>query len=429
MHPVVFDEPYEFVPPYHGRIWPWFLQKLALRRLRRCDGIEELQFEGIERLQESIAAGHSVLLAPNHCRPADPLVVTELCRCAGVAPYTMASWHLFKQSRFQSFMLRRIGAFSVYREGLDRQALQAAIEILEQAKRPLVIFPEGVITRTNDRILALMEGVSFVARSAAKKRAAANPPGQVVVHPVSIRYRFHGDIDAALHETLDAIEHRLSWRPKRDPDLVMRIYRVGEALLWLKEIEYFGQPKMGEYPGRLRNLIDRILVPMEQEWLSGKTEDTTVARVKRLRIAILRDMVAGEISEEERARRWDQLADMYLAQQLGHYPTDYIRSNPTPERMLETVEKFEEDLTDHCRIHRPMSATVRLGTAIPVSPKRIRGTAEDPLMSEVERQLHEMLEIPLPQAQSLADPRVPDDARQSQSEPVGDATGRPTLRQ
>ena len=117
MHPVVLDEPYEFVPPYHGRIWPWFLQKLALRRLRRCDGIEEVHFEGIERLRESIAAGHSILLAPNHCRPSDPLVVTELCRRAGVAPYTMSSWHLFNQSRFQSFMLRRIGAFSVYREG------------------------------------------------------------------------------------------------------------------------------------------------------------------------------------------------------------------------------------------------------------------------------------------------------------------------
>ena len=160
----------------------------------------------------------------------------------------MASWHLFKQSRLQSFFLRRIGAFSVYREGLDRLALQAGVEILTEARRPLIIFPEGVITKTNDRILSLMDGVSFVTRGAAKKRAALNPPGQVVVHPVAIRYYFHGNIDEALHTTLDDIERKLSWRPKHDSDLVQRIYRVGEALLWLKEIEYLGQPQFGAIP-------------------------------------------------------------------------------------------------------------------------------------------------------------------------------------
>jgi hypothetical protein len=44
-----------------------------------------------------------------------------------------------------------------------------------------------------------------------------------------------------------------------------------------------------------------------------------------------------------------------------------------------------------------MSATVQIGTAIAVSPKRVRGTVEDPLMAELEHQLHEMLEIPRPQ--------------------------------
>ena len=109
----------------------------------------------------------------------------------------MASWHLFLESPLQRFVLRRIGGFSIYREGLDRQALGAAIDILTDAKRPLVIFPEGVITRTNDRLCSLMDGVSFVARSAAKKRASQSPPGKVVTHPIAIRYHFDGDIDAA----------------------------------------------------------------------------------------------------------------------------------------------------------------------------------------------------------------------------------------
>lgn len=400
MHSVVLDEPYEFVPPYQGRAWPWALQRLVPRKLRRAYGIEEVRFEGLDRLRASFQSGHSVLLAPNHCRPSDPLVVTELCRQVGVAPFTMASWHLFMQSRWQRFLLRRAGAFSVYREGMDRQALQAGVEILEQSSRPLVIFPEGVITRTNDRLLALMEGVSFVARSAAKKRAKGDKPGKVVVHPVAIRYHFHGDIDKALHETLDTIENRLSWRPKRETDRVKRIYRVGEALLWLKEIEYFGAPQTGDIPTRVDRLIDQILGPLEQEWLDGKVEATAVARVKQLRAAVLPDMISGDLSDEERQRRWDQLADMYIAQQISHYPPDYVQRKPTDERLLETVERFEEDLTDFSRIHRPMSATVKVGTAIEVSPQRVRGAKEDPVMSELHQQLHDLLEIPLPTAKA-----------------------------
>ena len=176
-----------------------------------------------------------------------------------------------------------------------------------------------------------------------------------------------------------------------------RIYRVGEALLWLKEIEYLGEPQHGEIFSRLHRLIDRILVPLEKEWLNGKTEESTVARVKKLRTAILRDMISGEIDDDERTRRWNQLADMYLAQQLSHYAPAYVRSKPTDERMLETIEKFEEDLTDESRIHRPMSVTVEVGNPIEAAPKRVRVRGEDALMVDLDHELREMLGIdPLP---------------------------------
>ena len=273
MHPVVLDQPYEFVPPYRGKFWPWLMRQFVPGQLRRRYGVERVEIEGLQQLEQSRSSGHSVLLAPNHCRPSDPMIAAEICRRIGTTPFTMASWHVFMEGRLQRFVLRRMGGFSVYREGLDRQSLQASIEILQQSKRPLVIFPEGVVTRTNDRVLALMEGLSFIAHAAAKKRAAANPPGEVVVHPVAIRYHFHGDIDAAVSETLESIERRLSWRPVDEPDLVARIYRVGEALLWLKEIEYLGRPQEGEIADRLQRLIDKILTPMEQEWRLAKTGD------------------------------------------------------------------------------------------------------------------------------------------------------------
>ena len=128
MHPVVIDKPYEFVPPYKGRFVPKLLQRLLPRHLNRQFGIESVNVEGIEKLQASIAAGHGVLIAANHCRPSDPSVVNEVCRQAGTPAFTMASWHLFMAGKLQRFILNRVGGFSVYREGTDRTALKAAIE-------------------------------------------------------------------------------------------------------------------------------------------------------------------------------------------------------------------------------------------------------------------------------------------------------------
>jgi len=392
MHPVVVDKPYSFVSPCPGTWWPRFLQLFGRRKLRREYGIVDVQCRELERLSDSLAGGHGIMLTPNHCRPNDPLIISELCRRVGTAPLIMASWHIFLESWWKAFLLRRAGAFSVYREGMDRQALEAAVDILHQAKRPLVIFPEGVVTRTNERLAALMEGPSFIGRAAAKRRKNYDPPGHVVIHPVAIRYFFHGDIEKTLRPVLDEIERRLSWQPKQDLDLYQRIYLLGDALLCSKEMEYLGRAQTGPIHERLVRLIDQVLMPLEQEWLDGQRGDNVVARVKMLRTAILPDMIQGQISDSERERRWRQLADMYIVQQMSHYPPEYIRSNPTPERMLETVERFEEDLTDVCRIHAPMTATVLVGEAIPISPKRDRSAAEDPIMSAIETSLRSMLD-------------------------------------
>ena len=106
------------------------------------------------------------------------------------------------------------------------------------------------------------------------------------------------------------------------------------------------------------------------------------------------DKATLELPAEERQRRWNQLAAMYMAQQLGHYPPTYVQSEPNNERQLETVEKFEEDLTDVSRIHRPMSVTVKIGPAIPIATKRDRKASEDPVMVAIEQQLHQLLGLP-----------------------------------
>lgn len=392
MQPIVSDKPYQFVPPYSGRLWPRLLLQLCPWWLKKDFGVVAVRCELTERLRASLNAGHGILLAPNHCRPADPFVVGDLARQMGFLGHAMASWHVFNLGRLQKFLVQRGGAFSVYREGLDRAAVNAAIDVLAAARRPLAVFPEGTVSRTNERLNPLMEGVSLIARGAARQRAKLDPPGQVVVHPVALRYFFQGDVQQAVAPTLAEIEHRLSWQRQDDRPLRERIARAGLALLCLKEVEYHGAPQSGTIGERLARLIDHLLVPLEQQWLGepGGDSASVVARVKKLRFAIVPELVQGDLSDQERSRRWRHLADCYLAQQLSCYPPDYLSDQPSPERLLETVERFEEDLTDRCRPYPPLVAVVRIGESIPVNPDRQRG-GDDPLLVSIEKQLKTML--------------------------------------
>jgi len=392
MKNIVIAKPYRFVPPRFSPVWARVIQWYLPAYLRKNFGVTSWKCAGLERLAASLNAGCGVLLAPNHCRPCDPMVLGLLSREAARPFHVMASWHLFMQSRAQSFLLTRLGGFSVYREGLDRESLKCAARILAEARFPLVVFPEGFVTRNNDRLMNLLDGVAFLARTAAKQRAASPRPGKVVLHPVFVRYFFEGGLEAAIAPVLREIEARLSWQPQSHLPLRERIVKAGHALLALKEMEYLGATQSGEVRERLAHLLDHLLEPLEREWTGGRRESDPMTRIKRLRTAILPDMIHGELAEAESARRWRQLADLYVAQQLHCYSGDYLAGAPTPERLLETVERYEEDLTDNARPHPPLHAVISVGQAIEATPARDRGAESDPISNELRRQLEMMLE-------------------------------------
>ncbi len=391
MQDIVIAKPYKFVPPLP---WAWLAFPIGFwmpRRVWKAYGVLRPEYRGLERLKTSFAAGHSVVFAPNHCRPCDPEVVGILCCDIRRPPYMMASWHLFMQGAIQRFMLRMAGVFSVYREGVDREALRAATGFLASATRPFIIFPEGIVSRSNDRLGHLMEGTVFIARSAAKVRAKTDPPGKVVIHPIALHYYFEGDLRKTVDPVLTTIEHRLGWQPQRDLNLVPRVQKVGEGLLASKEVEYFGHAQPGTVAERLPNLIERVLAPLEVEYGLTKPEPATIERVKRLRAAIVPALATEDLSAADRARRWRQLTDCYFGQTLACYPVGYLDDRPTVSRILETVERFEEDLTDKTTVHRPLRVVMEIGEAIEVSPHRPPGGAGDPLMNQLREQLTAML--------------------------------------
>src|SRR5688572_5630991 len=233
---VVSEKPYRFIHPHRSEFWPRIFAPFIPRLLARKHGITSWEVAGAEHVRASQQTGHGVLIVPNHPSPSDPVVLGLAARALHCNLHVMASAHVFQQSRFKRWLLPRLGVFSVYREGMDREALKVAIEILASAQRPLVIFGEGVITRTNDRLVPLQDGLSFIARAAAKAAAERRPGGRVVVHALALRYRFYGDVDAVLRPALERIERRLSWQPQRDLTTTERVIKIGHSLLALKAV-------------------------------------------------------------------------------------------------------------------------------------------------------------------------------------------------
>ena len=396
MHSIFIEKPYQFVPPVKAS-WPQkVLSKLGFdrRALRRREGVVSCEIRNADRLSQSLAAGHGVMLTPNHPRLADPITVYSLIREVNCAFYSMASWHLFNQGPLARFSIRLTGAFSVNREGMDRTAIDFAINVLKTAERPLIIFPEGTTSRTNDRLMAFMDGPAFMARTAAKRRVKEElGSGKVVVHPIAIKYVFHGDIDARTDLVLSEIEKRLNWSPQHDMPLIDRVIKVGGALLNTKELQYkCPVPEGATLRERQDNMVNHLMTPLEEEWLGKSQEGGIQMRVKNLRVKIFPDMITDTLSMSERKRRWEQLDRTYLAQQIDCYPERYVTEHPTTDRILETVEKFEEDFLGTYPRHGNLKAILEVGEAIEVSTRREKGGEGEPLMNQIRDSIEMMLE-------------------------------------
>jgi 1-acyl-sn-glycerol-3-phosphate acyltransferase len=392
MIPVVVDRPYRFIPPYPGRFWLRCVQPIIPWYLNRSWGIESIEFRGKERLAASVRRGDGILITPNHARPCDPFVIGLLPLRMGRPCHFIAAWHIFTNGNWlSSWLLRRVGAFSLNRWSMDRESLKASIQILSDAQRILMLFPEGIITRSNDRLRTLLDGTAFLARSAAKNRAKRSPPGRVVIHPTHIRYVFRGNLPATARPILETIEKRIGWRPQDETEIPERVVRIAHGLLSLRETEFLGEARKGPLAERNRALIETILRPMESEWARGDHSGPVVERVKRIRTAILPEILGNSLGAAEREHRWRCIADCYLAQQLDCYPDDYLADPVSVERILETIERFEEDLTDVATIHRPLKAIVEYGEAIQVDPAANRKGDEE-VMRRLEAALRQMLE-------------------------------------
>ncbi len=373
----------DFWPPRHSPFWQAALAPLRRYYLHRYYGIAEVVVEGQERLVQGIAPADGVLLAPNHSHDSDPHVMMEVGRRAHRRFAFMAAWQIFRSHwGIDGWVLQRMGAFSVDREGCDRRAIRQAVEFLSSG-HALVVFPEGEIYHLNDRLTPLLEGVAFMALTAQRELEKAAAGGRVWVVPAAIRYRYLDDVTPQLEAAVAELEGRLMWKPPPGAALHQRVILLGEVLLTIKEKEKLGRSAEGEgdLPTRIARLTANLLERLETEHLKKTPSAETVPlRVKALRRHLLAVWTDEQADPVERKKARAALDDVQLVLQLYSYPGDYLTEKPSIERLAETVEKFEEDTYGAARPKGRRRARVLLGEPIDLkqaAADRARTAAHD----------------------------------------------------
>jgi len=324
----------------------------------------EVEVCGLEHVRQALDDKCGVLIAPNHASHADSFVVYDVAERLGMPFYVMIAWQNFvRDGRLRAWILRQHGGFSVDREGNDLAAFREAVDVLRSSPNPLVIFPEGDVYHTNDRILPFREGPAAIALSAARR--AERP---LVIVPCAIKYHYLDDPTPELVEVMGRLEESLHWRPRPDLSLPQRIYHLAEGALSLKEIEFYGHSSSGPLPKRIRELIDFILSWLEDRYTLDAGHATVAERVKLLRQQAVRRLVESLEGSPERRQCEEDIADLFLAVQLFSYPGDYVVENPSIERIAETIDKLEEDVlgVKTATIRGSRKATVTLGERIRV---------------------------------------------------------------
>lgn len=357
-----FVEPYHFIPPYRSTLWCRVARHIVPRHLRRKELVQRYQFQGLELFQQSLAQKAGILLGCNHCRWADPMVVGILGLATQQFFYYVVSYHLFKISRLSGWWIRRMGGYSILREGADREAIRTTGALLAEGIRPIVLFPEGTWFRQNDRLGPLQEGVTLMIRQAVKQ---TDRP--ILVHPVAVKYWALQDPRPILRQRLDRLEARLGWQPQRHLDFLPRLEKLGNALAAVKEIELFGQPSSGPLDERIRKLAEGVVAGVEQTSGGRPGEGQLLERIRRARTRLVKQLAEAGNDRERLSQTHAVLDRLLLAENLNAHSLEYLTARFSLERLIETVQRIEETVYDTAEVAVvPTGAVVTIGPALDV---------------------------------------------------------------
>ncbi|MDH3717382.1 MAG: 1-acyl-sn-glycerol-3-phosphate acyltransferase [Planctomycetota bacterium] len=327
-----YAQPNRWWSPRPHRGWVRFWRPIRRFQQRRGHRIRQIDVDGLDHVNRASDAGYGVLITPNHAGHGDCYLLLEaLSRLPGPS-YIMTAWQVFQMMpRWQQIAYCQHGCFSINREGRDFRAFRQAVETLAATSHPLVIFPEGEVYHLNDLVKPFREGTLMIASAAV--RQSGRP---VACLPCAIKYFYINDPRPQLLTVIQQIERKLGIRAADNLPLDQRVERLQlETLAWREE-QYLGQPLDGDPAQRRDQLIETLLDQLEHRYDLDPRDLPIPERVTQLRQKLI-SITADDGHQIS-------LDDVFAAVQLYSYEFGYVASNPTVERIAETVDKLEEDV-------------------------------------------------------------------------------------
>ena len=261
--------------------------------------------------------------------------------------------------------LQRIGAYSIKRGLGDRASISQTLELIQQPKSRLVIFPEGGCSYKNDTVMPLRSGaiqLPFSAMNQLVKKEGDIPDLYLV--PVSLKYRYTKPMNRVIEQSLSQLEQALGIQANTS-EFYPRLRAIGEKILISIEKEYGVEVTTEDWNPRIERLKDHILHDCEQK-LQIIPKDHIPARERVYKIQSIIDSQDEKLTEEQEQTYEALYRSAFRLLNFDAIYDGYVGEKPTPERFLDTLTTLEREVfqIEHPSIKGRRKAFISLGEPI-----------------------------------------------------------------
>ncbi|MGF1541169.1 MAG: 1-acyl-sn-glycerol-3-phosphate acyltransferase [Pleurocapsa sp.] len=309
-------------------------------------------------------ASDRVIYLPNHSNLDDGLVIFGLSARLGQLFNYIVAYDAFRG--LIGKLLQTVGAYSIRRGMGDRTSIMQTLKILQQPACKLVIFPEGGCSYQNDTVMPFRSGaieLSFKAIAELVKKNNTLPDFYLV--PVSLKYRYTQEMDSAIASTLQRLETALQIQPETQ-DCYLRTRTIAREIFNNLATKYnFAIELTEDWNRAIEELKIQLL-----NWCEQKLNIEPNPQIAmRERVYKIQAYLESENDKSSPVTLEIKTAISKAAFTLLNFDAiydGYVAENPTAERFLDTLNRFEREVF---QIDRPQPkghrrACIVIGTPI-----------------------------------------------------------------
>jgi len=367
--------PHVFWPPKDNRLICWLGKWLSPRNLRRRLKVVDVSVSDEDLARLRALRGERCLLMPSHSGGFEPFMIMDLSRRIGANFFYLAAIEAFERHPVLGWLMQRAGAYSVIRGTADRPSFQMTRRVLREARRWLVVFPEGQTVWQNDTVLPFQEGVTQLAFKGYEDALGDDADASLVCIPVAIKYVYLRDMQPEIDASLKRLEaHLFEPGSEHEERLTDRLLRIAEAVLAFNEEKHGVQPDpAADLNGRIQTMKELVVREVEgQLRLAPREEQSLIDRIRACFNAV--DAVVNAESEarpyaeklmgERRKAASDLYEDLWRVLQFVAIYEDYVNELMTVERFMDVLCLLEMEVLGERRVWGPRRAILRVGEAV-----------------------------------------------------------------